>query len=586
MDLVRFLRVMRRSVTFLVTMAVIGAIAGAAFGLYRRSHRPHTRTVTYYSATAGLAYDPNAGGQTVSDGANDLDTVAAFATSSRVSDEVAKAIGGDSTSLAQSVTTVTRPTINALEISAVAESGARAEQVASQFADVTSEQYSSEVIARAADQATQISKRLDDLKARREKVAAQLLDPTLSSVDRDTLEAQQDALINEYRIAYDRFINLASPDVSAPPLFTLSKPKARPIDAATYQAALQRGRTGTNHIDAATAATLPTSSASSASVPDSPVALAILGAMIGLLLGTGIVMLRARFDPKLRTRPDFEEAFGLPILGGVPILAKQELARYMLAVIERPFSPSAEVFRAVRAALLLRGSDDPHRDGALIVMVSSAQPKEGKSTDCANLAAAFAESGRSVLAVNCDYRRPTLHRYFGLSDQPGQIQRTHIDGLSLVTNVTKSEAVPGRIAAEQRSFVESQRDHFDVILLDTAPLLSTADPIDIISVVDFVLLVGRPNLTERDHAHQSMELLERHRAAVAGLLMTAVDPVGSDYYYYYSGYTSYATVPDSVEAIQWRDPSAVATVDVTTTAPPMTGRKARRRFSLRRSGRD
>ena len=363
------------------------------------------------------------------------------------------------------------------------------------------------------------------------------------------LNAQSDALVNQYRIAYDRFINLASPDTSAPPLFTLGRPNAIPVDAATYQAALERGRTGQNHIVAGDAASAElTAESSSNGLPSGPVSLGLLGAVIGLAVGIGIATLRARFDNKLRARPDFEEAFALPILGGVPILARDEQARHMLSVIEKPYSPGAEVFRSVRSALLLLGTDNPDREGALVVMVASAQPKEGKSATCANLAAAFAESGRSVLAINCDYRRATLHHYFGLSNDGGRILATDVHGLSVVTNVPNTKVSPGRVAAQQRTFIEAQRANYDVILLDTAPLLSTSDPIDIVPTADFVLLVGRPGYTERDHARQTMELLDRHRVTVAGLLMTAVDPVGSDYYYYYSAYSSYASVTFPAEA--------------------------------------
>jgi Mrp family chromosome partitioning ATPase len=227
----------------------------------------------------------------------------------------------------------------------------------------------------------------------------------------------------------------------------------------------------------------------------------------------------------------------------------------MLSVTEKPYSPGAEVYRSVRSALLLLGSDDPDREGALIVMVTSGQPKEGKSANCANLAVAFAESGRTVLAVNCDYRRPTLHHYFGLTNQPGRILTTEIRGLSVVTNVASSKTSPGRMAVEQRAFIEAQRGNYDVIVLDTAPLLGTADPVEIVPVVDLVLLVGRPDHTERDHASQTMELLGRHRADIAGLLMTAVDPVGSDYYYYYAAYSSYASLDASLAAESSADAS-------------------------------
>ena len=570
MDLLKFTRILRRSLVFLALAALVGAVLGVGVGvLAGRRAAPHKAPV-YFSATEALRYDAAAAGQTVSDGPSDLASLGVFVTGPSVTDEVGTRLGSDGALLARQITTVVRPTTNSIDVTAVAESATGAEELATAFSSATTSLYTQQVASRATDQATQLGKRLDDLKARRENVAQQLLDPGLSAVDRDTLSAQSDALVNQYRIAYDRYINFSSPDTSSSPLFTSARPKALPIDAATYSAALERGRTGQNHLVAADAtATASTPASSSGSLPSGPVPLGILGAILGLAAGIVIVMVRARFDPKLRTRPDFEESFGIPVLGGVPILARDEQARHCLAVIEKPYSPAAEVFRSVRSALLLLGTDNPDREGALIVMVSSAQPKEGKSTDCANLAAAFAESGRSVLAVNCDYRRPTLHRYFGIRNDAGEILASPVQGLSVVANVPTAKTSPGRVAAEQRAFIESQRSHFDVILLDTAPLLSTSDPIDIVSVADFVLLVGRPGTTERDHARQTMELLTRHRVTVAGLLMTAVDPLGSDYYYHYATYSAHSHPAPG--AAQSRDPAP----GLVTSGAPATLRRRR-----------
>jgi Mrp family chromosome partitioning ATPase/capsular polysaccharide biosynthesis protein len=547
MDFLRFARVVRQSLGFLMVATLVGAALGAGVGWLGDRQGTARPPAVYYSATETLGYDASAAGG-ASDGPSTLATIGGFVTGPVVTDEVGKKLGADGVTLARQITTVARPTTSSVDVSAVADSAARAERIAKAFSAATMSAYAEELISRSTDQATQLSKRLDDLKARRVAVAQQMSNPNLSAVDRDTLNAQSDALVNQYRIAYDRFINLASPDSSAPPLFTLALPAAVPIDEAAYRAALERGRTGQNHIvagDATSAALSPASSSDGS--PSGPVPLGIVGALLGFAVGIGVLMVRARFDSKLRTRLDFEEAYALPILGGVPTLARDELARHCLAVIEKPYSPGAEVFRSVRSALLLLGTDNSDRDGALIVMISSAEPKEGKSASCANLAAAFAESGRSVLAINCDYRRPTLHRYFGLPNEPGRVLATEVQGLSVVTNGPNAKTSPGRIAAEQRAFIEMQRAHFDVILLDTAPLLSTSDPIDIVSVADFVLLIGRPGSTERDHAHQTMELLARHRVDTAGLLLTSVDIVSSDYYYYYDATYASSGAPADAE---------------------------------------
>jgi Mrp family chromosome partitioning ATPase/capsular polysaccharide biosynthesis protein len=538
LELFIFIRTLRRSVRLLALTTCVGLALGVGVAMLRPKPAAHGPQPTFYSATETLGYDPSAAGQTVSDGVSDLDTVATFATGQTVTDDVGKQLGVDGVNVAQQITTVTRPTTNAIDVVAYAESPREAERLASTFASATTTAYTQKVAAQSAEQATQLSNRLDDLKARRADVAQQLLNPNLSQVDRDTLEAQSDALVNEYRIAYDRFINLASPEVAAPPLFTLARPRAMPIAAATYHDAIARGRLGQNHLDAATAAAVAAPASSGTSLPTGPIPLGILGALAGLGVGVGIALIRARFDPKLRSRDQFEEAFGLPVLGGVPMFTGAQAEGEHLVVAEEPYSRVAEVFRSVRATLLLLGSDDPHREGALVVMISSAQPKEGKSTNCANLAATFAEAGRAVLAVNCDYRRPTLHRYFGVEDRPGEIQDTSIRGLALVTNVTKRGSSPGVVAEQQRSFVEAQRPNFDVIVLDTSPLVSTSDPVDVVAVADFVVVVGRPGQTEREHARQAVEILDRHRASIAGLLLTGIDDRDKYYYEYYYGLDS------------------------------------------------
>jgi Mrp family chromosome partitioning ATPase/capsular polysaccharide biosynthesis protein len=576
-DLQKLARIMRRSLGFLVIATLAGAAIGVALGLYERSEAAGHRDRTYFAATETLGYDANAAGQS-GDSVSALATIGTFVTSPDVTDEVGKALGGDGAALAGHITTVARPNNYSIDVTAVADTAADAERLATKFSDATIVAYGQDVESRSANQATQLSKRLADLTARREAVAQQLQNPSLSQVERDTLNAQSDALVNQYRIAYDRFINLDTSDSVAPPLFTLARPRAIRIDAATFDAALERGRSGQNHIvagDPTTAAS--TATGSSAFEITGPVALGVIGAVLGFLLALGVVLGRARFDSRLHTRTDFEDAFALPILGGVPIMARDEAAEHFLTVTEKPYSPGAEVFRAVRSALLLLGTDHPDREGALIVMVASAQPKEGKSATCANLAAAFAESGRSVLAVNCDHRRPTLHHYFKLANEAGRVQTTNIQGLSIVTNVTTTKTSPGRVGAEQRSFIELQRPHFDVILLDTAPLLSTSDPIDIVSVADFMLLVGRPGYTERDHARQMMELLARHRVEVAGLLMTAVDPVSSDYYHYYSTYSSFSAMANSELAAGASDAGAVSS-----TTPTVDARRPNSKRHLRR----
>ena len=546
MDLVNCARIVRRSVKFLLATTLLGALIGGAIAFVERSRDHVSPSHSYYSATETLGYDPTELGSSAAGGTSSLTTVGAFVTGPAVTKAVGTKLHADGTELAHQITTVARPTNNSVDVIAFAPTASGAVQLARAFSAATRTEYAQELTTQLQQQADQLSKRLDDLKARRETVQQQLTNPDLSSVDRDVLNAQSDALVNQYRIAYDRFINVASPDTSAPPVFTLSAPSPISVDAATYRSALERGRSGQNHLVAGDTTSAEISPApTSSSLPSGPLAVTLLGAFLGLGVGIGIVLLRAHFDSKMRLRAEFEEAYGIPVLGGIPELAPYEQDLDMLAVIERPYSPAAEAYRSIRSALLLLGSDNPARQGALIVMIGSAQPKEGKSATCANLAAAFAEAGRTTLAINCDYRRPTLHRYFGLENVPEVAQTTGVPGLSVVTDVEHSKSSPGRVAADQRTFIESQRDHYDVIVLDTAPFLGTSDPIDIVSVVDFVVLVGRVHETERDHAAQTMKLLDRHRVNVAGLVLTAVTRTDGETYGYYYWVDPPAAAPEA-----------------------------------------
>ena len=124
-------------------------------------------------------------------------------------------------------------------------------------------------------------------------------------------------------------------------------------------------------------------------------------------------------------------------------------------------------------------------------MITSASPGEGKTTTTANLAAVFAEAGSSVLVVNCDFRRPTIHRYFGVEDEPRRVHETGIGGVKIVTNVLSDpRSNPAQVVAAQRQVVAAARGRFDVILLDTAPLLTANDAVELVSSADMLRARG------------------------------------------------------------------------------------------------
>src|SRR3954454_10144580 len=136
MDLLRFSRILGRSVRFLVAAAVLGAIVGAGIGVLRENTALARKSSVYYSATETLGYDASAVGSQ-SNGAGDLDAVGIFATGQPVYSEVAKHLGASGSTLAEHITTVVRPATNSVDVTAVAGTASGAERLAGAFATVT-----------------------------------------------------------------------------------------------------------------------------------------------------------------------------------------------------------------------------------------------------------------------------------------------------------------------------------------------------------------------------------------------------------------------------------------------------------------
>jgi Mrp family chromosome partitioning ATPase len=253
------------------------------------------------------------------------------------------------------------------------------------------------------------------------------------------------------------------------------------------------------------------------------------------------------------------------VLAQVPKLDAKEQSSFSVLAYDAPLSGATEAFRAVRSALLFqhgigaavaatdrddaanagRGTPgfDSDQTAPIVVMVASASPEEGKTTTTANLAAVFAEADASVLVVNCDFRRPMVHRYLGVPDTPRRVIDTRIPGVKAVTNVlAEPDANPARVLAEQRRLVSTARSQFDVMILDTAPLLSANDAIDLSGVADLVLLVAKADESLTTDAARAVEMLERVHAPVAGVVLIGG---GETPNYYYAGYRNDAQVSNN-----------------------------------------
>jgi Mrp family chromosome partitioning ATPase/capsular polysaccharide biosynthesis protein len=562
MDLLAYFRILRRRWTWIAAFVVVGATIGAASTLLSEAASTGDRR---YKATATLVFQQSVDSDSSSSSGsstptrpafNNLDQIAVLVTTGEVPTQAADTLGMEPHEVTERITTESDSTSSTLAITGIDSDDESAERLT----DTVAQQVIDTLNAKELERYDKITRdtiaRLDKLRADIAVLDSQIGGPGASDIAR----AERDGLVDQYRLAFERFQQLASGGAATGALSTLETASSVPISTSAYNTLLDRGQLGENHERAETQQTDEETTETSSSSPnlDSPVARGILGGFLGLLLGIGVALVAERFDRRLRTRDDMAAAFELPVLAEVPRLTGDQLREKQVVVHSAPISRAAEAYRAVRSSLLFQtahldgaGDEDSKRSGngagsktspstqrdALVVMVASAVPGDGKTTTSVNLAAAFAETGSSVLVINCDFRRPMAHEFLRSADQPRRTLRTAIPGVWFVSRaVGNPDANPAQVIAAQRQVIATARDHFDVIVLDTAPLLTANDAVEVVPSADVVLLVARFQSTTSDQAQRATELLHRVDAPVAGVVVVGTpEDAGAYYYYQYRG---------------------------------------------------
>jgi len=205
-----------------------------------------------------------------------------------------------------------------------------------------------------------------------------------------------------------------------------------------------------------------------------------------------------------------------------------------------PKSAAAEAYRTLRTNIQFAGLDRPCKT----IVITSATPAEGKTTTAANFAAVCAQSGSRVLLVDGDLRKPTLHRIFGLDNQRG-LTTTLIEGKSLAdvaipTRVPNlSVVVSGPLPPNHAELAASRRMHdlmeaatrvFDLIVIDTPPVLSVSDAVALAAQMDGVILVVRGGKTSAEAVRRAAEQIDAVKGRILGVLLNRVDARNSGYY--------------------------------------------------------
>lgn len=267
---------------------------------------------------------------------------------------------------------------------------------------------------------------------------------------------------------------------------------------------------------------------------------AMLGAIIGFLAASVGVVLAAAFDTRVRSQSSLTTITELPVLGAIEQTPSSADPRPV--AIRQPNGSAAEAFRQVRSGL--RFASASHETHTLAI--TSSRPAEGKTWTAANLAFVLAETGKRVLLIDADLRKPKVAEAFGLIGAVG-LTTVLIDAIPLRSAVQPwprstlellpSGAVPPNpaelLASERmKELIQQVADEYDLVVIDTAPVQVVADATVIAQQVDSVLIVADTTRVRRAQLAATIEALERTGAHISGIVLNRVKPRPHDDYYY------------------------------------------------------
>ena len=281
-----------------------------------------------------------------------------------------------------------------------------------------------------------------------------------------------------------------------------------------------------------------------------------IGSVLGLLAGFGLACLIELADKSFRSPDDLMAELGIPVLSHIPFMREAKKRKggpgskvgNALITVLRPKSRTAEAYRSVRTALYFSTSGEVNK----IVQVTSPVAGDGKSTLAGNLAVAIANSGKRVLLVDADLRRPTVHKVFGINNKNGvstvvsgvcQLEdachATEVENLTILTCGPRPDNPSEMLLSpEFEQLLEYVRAAFDFVVIDSPPILAVTDPASVAARADGVIVTLRLAKRSRDLAKRAVDQLQNVGANILGVVVNGVDSVESYGYrsYSYGGY--------------------------------------------------
>lgn len=289
------------------------------------------------------------------------------------------------------------------------------------------------------------------------------------------------------------------------------------------------------------------------SVPSAPRKSRVLALslILGLMAGSGAVLLREMAQNTFRTSEDLEHKTGYSVIGQIPKIPAKHRKNVLEYISQKPNSVAAEAVRNLRTSLLLANLDTPPK----VIMSTSSVPGEGKTTQSISLAQNFAGLGAKVLLIEGDLRRRVLDEYFGhdqkhgfLSVISGEIPLekaiVHDDTLKAdilygeQSSINAADLFSSNTFAE---FIKGLREHYDHIIIDTPPVLAVPDARVIGQLVDAVIYTVQWDSTPHRQVFDGLKSLDRVNVRVSGLVLSQIDGSKMKRYGYGDSYGDYSS---------------------------------------------
>ncbi|BDD87649.1 GumC family protein [Desulfofustis limnaeus] len=270
----------------------------------------------------------------------------------------------------------------------------------------------------------------------------------------------------------------------------------------------------------------------------------LLGIILGLFGGVGLAFLIEYLDNTVKSEAELERRYGITVLGSVEMLGKPEdhIESY---VVRHPLSPLAESYRLVRSSLLLSSAEKPPG----VILITSMMQEEGKTATTINLARILAQTGKKVVVIDGDLRRPRMHTLFkmrldnglssyltGNSPKPAIVPVPGED-VALLTSGPKPPN-PAELLSSKKmvELLQSLRQQFDFVLIDSPPVQSVTDGLALSKIADGTIVVVRFGKTTYELLNGGLKKLADVRGNILGFVLNGLKQRDARGYYY--GYTS------------------------------------------------